>query len=145
MILPPTADAIMWGVRERVVPRHVLFLSLDVAFLFLAIYCIAGVIFTASIACRTALGWIDVDGDKERLHAYYASNIFFLLESTQSPPARGVRELGDTAAMDLEEGGLTTEAVAAGRGRKPLPWSLALATLTRVEGVVVVARAFPHR
>ncbi|ESL11014.1 hypothetical protein TRSC58_01245 [Trypanosoma rangeli SC58] len=145
IILPPTADAIMWGVPERVVPRHVLFFLLDVALLFLAIYCVASVIFTASIACRTALGWIDVDGDKERLRAYYAANTFSLVESTQSPPPRSVRELGDAAEMVSEEGGLTAAAAAARRGKKPLPWRVALATLTRVDGVVVVARTFPHR
>ncbi|RNE98073.1 putative NUDIX family hydrolase [Trypanosoma conorhini] len=114
MILPPTADAIMWGVPDRVVTRHVLFLSLDVALLLLAIYCVAGVIFTASVACRTALGWMDADGDKRRLRAYYAANVSSLVES--APPPRGGDAGEGAAAMTAGDGDFAAAAAATGDG-----------------------------
>ncbi|EKF27948.1 hypothetical protein MOQ_008318 [Trypanosoma cruzi marinkellei] len=99
MVLPPAADSILWGVPERVVPRHVFFFCFDVALFFLAIYFVAAMIFTASIAFRTALGWIDVDGDKERLTSYYAENAHSLVDSMQIRHPRSGGRVNDAAEM----------------------------------------------
>ncbi|PBJ74411.1 NUDIX family hydrolase [Trypanosoma cruzi cruzi] len=116
MVLPPTADSILWGVPERVVLRHFFFFCFDVALLFFAIYFVAATIFTASIVFRTALGWIDVDGGKERSTAYYAENAHSLVDSMQIRHQRRGGRVNDAAAMrrnttlpSMEDGELMKE------------------------------------